>query len=142
ELYQRAAIDAVKAWTDGNQAAPAQIAWLEWLNRKSLLESEPSDPAGHRLAAAISEMRNTEDSFPGHARAIGMVDGTGLDENVFLRGNHKTPGEIVPRRFLQALGGSEKTRFARGSGRLELARCLVDPSNPFLARVMVNRVWL
>ena len=142
ELYQRATIAAVKTWTGGNRATAAQIAWLEWLNRKSLLESDPHDTAGRRLAAEVSEMRKTEDSVPEHARTIGMVDGTGLDENVFIRGNHKTPGEIVPRRFLQALGGSEKTRFANGSGRLELAHCLVDPSDPFLARVMVNRVWL
>ena len=142
EIYQRATVAAVKAWSGGSHAAPAQIAWLEWLNRKSLLDGDLEGSTVSRLVAAVTEMRKAEDSVPEHARAIGMVDGTGLDENVFIRGNHKTPGEKVPRRFLQALGGSEKTRFAQGSGRLELARCLTDPSDPFLARVMVNRVWL
>src|SRR5262249_38530262 len=122
ELYQRATIDAVKAWTHGNNTAPPQTAWLAWLNRKSLLDSDPNDPTARKLAAAITEMRNAENSVHDHARAIGMVDGTGLDENVFIRGNHKTPGEIVSRRFLQALGGSDKARFTSGSGRLELAR--------------------
>src|SRR5205807_2233355 len=28
-----------------------------------------------------------------------------------------------------------------GSGRLELAQRIVDPANPLLARVMVNRLW-
>jgi hypothetical protein len=142
DIYQIATVAAVKAWMEGSHAAPAQIAWLEWLNRKSLLDGDLEDTAVCRLVAAVTDLRKVEDSVPDHARAIGMVDGTGLDENVFIHGNHKTRGEIAPRRFLQALGGSEERRFARGSGRLELADCLIDPSNPFLARVMVNRVWL
>ena len=70
-----------------------------------------------------------------------MIDGSPVDENVFIRGNHKSLGEVVPRRFLEALGGSEKNRFTNGSGRLELSQCMTDPSNPFLSRVMVNRIW-
>src|SRR5262249_19193450 len=95
-----------------------------------------------RLAEVLREMRKREDSIPERARAIGMIEGTGVDENVFIRGNHKTPGEPVPRRFLEALGGSEQTRYTEGSGRLELARCITAPANPFPSRVMVNRVWL
>jgi hypothetical protein len=65
-----------------------------------------------------------------------------MDETVFVRGNHKTPGDIVRRRFLEALGGSPQTPFRHGSGRIDLARAVTDPSNPLFARVMVNRVWL
>jgi hypothetical protein len=141
-IYQRATFEAVKAWTEGSQVTPVQLAWLEWLNRKTLLDGDPGQPATRQLHAILSELRRVEDAVPRHTRAIGMVEGTGLDENVFIRGNHKTLGEMVPRRFLQALGGSEKTRFTQGSGRLELTRCLLDSSNPLLARVMANRVWL
>src|SRR5262249_51432344 len=57
------------------------------------------------------------------------------------RGNPKTPGEPVPRRFIEAVDGATQTGFEIGSGRAELARRMVDHSNPLLARVMVNRVW-
>jgi hypothetical protein len=71
-----------------------------------------------------------------------MVDGTGLDENVFVRGNYKTPGERAPRQFLEAIAGPVQPRIESSSGRLELACWMADPANPFPARVMVNRVWL
>ena len=73
--------------------------------------------------------------------APAMIDGSGYDERVFIRGSHKALGDVVPRRFLEALAGSEGIKSA-GSGRLELAKQMVDPKlNPFVARVMANRVW-
>jgi cytochrome c553/mono/diheme cytochrome c family protein len=69
-------------------------------------------------------------------------DGNGVDERVFIRGSPRGLGEVVPRRFLEALAGSGPLTTKPGSGRLELARQLTDPAtNPFVARVVVNRVW-
>src|SRR5207253_6006396 len=74
-------------------------------------------------------------------RAVAITDGTGLNERVFIRGSHKTPGEEVPRRFLEVLAGSHQAEIREGSGRLELARRMLAESNPLLARVLVNRLW-
>ncbi|MFT7539081.1 MAG: hypothetical protein ACI9K5_000030 [Gammaproteobacteria bacterium] len=70
-----------------------------------------------------------------------MLEGSGVDEFVLLRGSASTPGPVAHRRFLEALGGKGGDRIENGSGRLELARQLTSPSNPFLARVWTNRLW-
>jgi len=63
------------------------------------------------------------------------------DLPVMIRGNVTSPGEIVPRRFLEVLCEGEPVPFQNGSGRLELAEAIVSPGNPLTARVFVNRVW-
>jgi len=60
---------------------------------------------------------------------------------IFRRGSPSQPGPEVPRQFLGILAGKGRRPFVEGSGRLELARAIVDPSNPLTARVMANRVW-
>jgi len=74
--------------------------------------------------------------------AIAIQDGTAVDEHVFLRGSPHVPGDLTPRRLLESLDGKNHPISTKGSGRLELARQMTDPKqNPFIARVIVNRVW-
>ena len=87
----------------------------------------------------LDRIRELEAKIPEPRRAPTMRDGTGINERVFIRGNHKTPGVEAPRAFLEAFG---KPPFAgTGSGRLELAKAVTDPANPLVARVIVNRLW-
>lgn len=71
----------------------------------------------------------------------GVVEGTPQNARIQLRGDPRTLGNEVPRRFLTVLGGTPLPPNAAGSGRLQLAQWLTDPKNPLTARVMVNRVW-
>ncbi len=73
--------------------------------------------------------------------AMAMLDGTSEDEHVLIRGSSANPGKIEPRHFLTAISGDQPLAIATGSGRLELAEQINDPTNPLAARVMVNRVW-
>lgn len=73
--------------------------------------------------------------------AYGVVEGTPHDARVQQRGEPDRPGELIPRGFIRALGGSELQAPARGSGRLELADWLTRDNPPLAARVLVNRVW-
>jgi hypothetical protein len=81
-------------------------------------------------------------SLPKPATVPAMADGSGVDEHVFIRGSYKKPGEPAPRQFLQAVAGfNQPPPPADHSGRLDLARWLVDPANPLPSRVIVNRIW-
>jgi cytochrome c553 len=67
--------------------------------------------------------------------------GVPRDLPVFLRGSVTSPGEIVPRRFLEVLSPRGAKPFELGSGRRELAECIVGDAQGLAARVIVNRVW-
>jgi hypothetical protein len=73
---------------------------------------------------------------------MALCDGTAVNENVLIRGNHKTVGPMVERRMLEAIQEPvASSQEPLGSGRLKLARHLTEPTNPLVSRVIVNRVW-
>jgi len=109
---------------------------LNWMLEHGLLASE-SD----RVAMLTKQYRQLEAATPAPVRAAAIVDGTGEDESVFHRGNYKTPGDPAPRRLIEVLAGPDQPPPRQGSGRLDLARRMVQPANPLFARVMVNRIW-
>jgi len=76
------------------------------------------------------------------AIAPAALDGNGVDQFVLVKGSAARPGELSPRRFLEAIDGHSQPAWpTRSSGRLELAERVLDPGNPLTGRVMVNRVW-
>ncbi len=95
-----------------------------------------------RIKAAEAAVREHGASAPNIPRAYAVADGpTAADAAVQAKGDPAKPGRVVPRRFLQVLGGASLPPGSRSSGRLELAGWITDPANPLTARVLVNRVW-
>lgn len=143
---QSIADDYGKEWTGAladwraGKATRDECALINWALQFDLV---PLD--GGAMARLVECRRNfaaISASIPAPALAPGVTDGDATDEHVFLRGSHKNPGPLAPRHFLEALdGGKAPPMTAGGSGRLELARRMLDPSDPFLARVRVNRIW-
>jgi hypothetical protein len=71
-----------------------------------------------------------------------MDEGAGRDAAFFPRGNHRTPGVSIGRRYLAVLGSDSRSFLSdHGSGRNQLANEIASSDNPLTARVMVNRLW-
>ena len=124
-----------------------------WLQPTYLPLAHP-DLFGLRTTEAREHLRKVSEPWLGKRDAIvarirqvsqtapAMFEGSGEDEYVFIRGNWKKRGDVVPRRFLEVFDGEEVLRSEFGSGRLELAEQMVDPEQtPILPRVIVNRIW-
>ncbi|MBT5708768.1 MAG: DUF1553 domain-containing protein, partial [Verrucomicrobia bacterium] len=62
-------------------------------------------------------------------------------QHVFLRGDSKRLGDVVPRAIPESLGLDQAIGIESGSGRLELAKAIASSRNPLTARVIVNRLW-
>ena len=73
--------------------------------------------------------------------AVAWFDGTGVDENVLIRGKAARTGALAPRSLPSAFPGAAPIQPINSSGRYELAQQMTDPNNPLLARVIVNRIW-
>lgn len=149
--YQRLLADVIdRLGTDRiiGAADAADMARLaNWLLQRPGLFGLSEDAAVQRITAAAGPVLAEQAKLvtqirPESRLAMAMLDGSGSDEYVFIRGSPRSVGETVPRRFLEALAGPNRLPVVRGSGRLELARQMTDPAlNPFLSRVIVNRVW-
>jgi cytochrome c553 len=134
--YARAVRQAVEAWRDGRATGP-QVRMLDVLVAARVL---PSDLGSlPEVREPVERFRMLSKEIPPPVRAPGVIEGTVVDQPLFVRGNHKQPAAVVPRRFLEAL--DPRPFPPATSGRRELAAAIVADSNPLTPRVFVNRVW-
>lgn len=121
-------------------------AW-QWLEEQRasgwnpLGEVEEAPALAAQLAVLERRLQEREADLQYREFALTAGDGTPFNDAVHLRGNYKFKGETVPRRFVEALGGTAQPAPETTSGRLELARQIAAPENPLTARVLVNRLW-
>ena len=95
------------------------------------------------LAAArkqLTDAQSTRDDFYRSLPTVMVMEElpTPRETHLLIRGMYDRPGEVVTPMLPAALTPSP-TAFP--PNRLGLARWLVDPSNPLMARVTVNRFW-
>jgi hypothetical protein len=142
---------AAKAVADGPAPDPVlRATLLNWMTARPAAFGY--DAAARRKVAAALAARDAARAaaladFRPSETAMALLDGSPVDERVLIRGSHKAPGDVVPRRFLEAVDGPGPLVIATadlpgpGSGRLALADRVVDPANPLTSQVIVNRVW-
>ena len=139
------AASAIQLLSQTDIAAKAEL--LTWIAANDLEFCFASgDSKGGKITNGwkkqLAEMVGKGGTVPAPVQAIGMTDGSPEDEYVFVRGNHKLVGPLVPRRSLTALlDDPQRYQNLRQSGRLEFANEIVAPTHPLTARVMVNRLW-
>ena len=102
---------------------------------------EEADANRDAVAVYERDRREMAGEIPDPVRVLAAQEGSGVDQNVYVRGSHRTPGETAVRSFITSIAGEPKSPDHEGSGRIELVNVMFDDSNPFPARVMANRVW-
>ena len=93
-----------------------------------------------RLQKEIEQLDKESPPEPDMANAV--EDGEVVEQKVFVRGDPANPGEEAPKVSPKVFDPRCRPMEAsQGSGRLQLARWIIQPEHPLTARVMVNRVW-
>jgi hypothetical protein len=165
QLYGKLLTESDKRWhneeqwaRETNQPAPTALADASWEEVRQKLYGSDAAPTVPRneierfynraardrqrtLKKQIEQWQATAPSAPPRAMVLEDLP-TPVKPRVLKRGNPGTPGDEVPRQFLEVLSPARREPFKQGSGRLELARAIASPENPLTARVMVNRIWM
>lgn len=119
---------------------PAKLpVQLDWGFLSLFPDRATQDTYKQKLGALEAWLKDPPEAPP---RAMALLDRPQPSNTpVFLRGNPNRPGELVKRGVPQAFV-SAPVEISAGSGRLELARHLIDPQHPTTDRVQVNRIWM
>ncbi len=134
EAYAQAWRAALQAAIEG-RLTPQQTALWNWSIRHQLVDLEE---LANLCASSQQETATTTRHLPAPTLVPALVEGSPVDERLFIRGNPRNLGPVVPRGLLEALtlpGGK------RAVTRLEIAEAVAHPDNPLTARVIVNRLW-
>lgn len=135
-------IPAVDGAQDLADFATRYATAISKLEQHGLVFAAADSDLTKTIANAQQMIAAIEREIPNPILAPAITDGTGEDEHVFVRGNHKALGPKVKRRFLEALTDSgPSNEIKRGSGRMKLADQIASADNPFTSRVIVNRLW-
>lgn len=92
------------------------------------------------LAAKVAAYRSELSAVPAPTMVPAVYEHQAFDAVFRKRGDHKSPGDPVPRGYLEVFGADGSVKGMQ-SGRLELAEQFFSKSNPLTARVMANRIW-
>jgi hypothetical protein len=133
-------------------ATPEELArWRQGQERvmaglKRSIASAVDDVERQKLKERLKQAEEALPPFD-HALAARERDDAWPEVRVLLRGNPRSPGDVVLPSFPAAIRVTQLCEAQPGwssepsQRRLELAEWIASPANPLTARVMVNRIW-
>ena len=136
ETFVSVLTTAIQAWRSGT-ATDAQALMLDAAMKQDVLPNKLEELSAAKTL--VAEYRRLENEVVVPTRVPGLEETVAHNQRLLVRGNHKTPGDEVPRRFLEAFDATPYQTTQ--SGRLQLAENCVRDDNPLTRRVIVNRLW-
>ena len=127
---------AIQAWL-ANTMTDAQAYLLDACLKQGLIPNELD--AMEDAKTIVTEYRELEEAIPVPTRVPCLEETIARTQSIYIRGDHKHPGDDVSRGFLSAI--NDKPYSTKQSGRLELAEDVLRADNPLTRRVIVNRLW-
>lgn len=129
-----------------NVAKIAALRIEKWTapQRKAMLDyQEAIDETTQNFQAKIDELTEQIKAIAADTTEVMVELETPRDSFLFERGDYRSPGESVQPGVPDWLHAMKENDSENPSpDRLDLARWLVDPANPLVARVSVNRWWM
>jgi len=132
-------IDAVSLSITAPWAAPVEDLRADGPARLDWRLSRTNDDALRRGCRTLLEHTA---ALPKPVPVLHTVEGSTVEQPVYIRGEPSQPGIAAPRLVPALLGGQHREVTAiTGSGRLDLAHAITSPEQPLLWRTTANRIW-
>ncbi len=130
---------------DAVQFLPLEQQTSQRERSEASVEETRAEQFAVRLKQLRAEQNDVKKQLEQRPHFLTIAEGTPVEQlEIRLRGLPHQLGKPVSRGFLTAIEPSQywaQQIDNQQSGRRQLAEWLVDPRNPLIARVYVNRVW-